>query len=76
VALDGSERLPSRPGHFILRKTALDPLSWRLGGCLEEKNLSLLPGIEPQTVQTTAWALSSQSYPHKRPFSSSIVVEG
>jgi len=43
VVLDGSEKLTSRPGHFTPRKTALDPLSRRLGGWLEEKNLSLLP---------------------------------
>jgi len=77
MALDGSERLTSHPGHFTPRKTALDPLNRRQGGCLgKEKNLSLLPGIEPHTVQTIAWSLYSQSYPHMRSFSSSIVVEG
>jgi len=51
VALDGSERLISRPGHFTPKKTSLDPLNRRLDGCLgEERNLLLLPGIEPQTV--------------------------
>jgi len=41
MALDGSGRLISHPGHFTARKTALDPLNRRLGGCLEEKNLLL-----------------------------------
>jgi len=41
VALDGSERLTSCPGHFTPRNTALDPLSRRMGGCLgEEKTLA------------------------------------
>jgi hypothetical protein len=70
-------RLISRPGHFTPRKRALDPLNRRLDGCLgEEKNLLLLPGNEPQTVQTIVWSLYLQSYPYKRSFSSSIVVEG
>jgi hypothetical protein len=77
MALDGRDRLTSRPGHFTPTKTALDPLNSRLGGYFGEvKNLSFLPGIKPQTVQPIAYSLYSLSYPYKRSYSSSIVVEG
>jgi len=56
LALDGSERLTSRPEHFTPRKTALDPLNRRLGGCFgEEKNVT--PAARNRAADCPAYSL-------------------